>query len=204
MAAPQSVRMDDAGSPEMCIRLPPEMCRTDDQFFEFCRVNSELRIERDAGKGVRVRPPVGWDTARKNARISLQLLQWADADGTGEAADSSAGYRLPNGAIRSPDASWVSNERLAAVPLEQRTRFLPLCPDFVIELRSPSDSLPTLQEKMVEYAANGALLGWLIDPLSRRVLVYRPGREMEEVAAPVQMSGEPLLRGFRLQMAALW
>ena len=122
------------------------MCRTDDQFFEFCRVNSELRIERDAGKGVRVRPPVGWDTARKNARISLQLLQWADADGTGEAADSSAGYRLPN----------------------------------------------------------GALLGWLIDPLSRRVLVYRPGREMEEVAAPVQMSGEPLLRGFRLQMAALW
>ncbi len=149
-------------------------------------------------------PPAGWDTARKNARISLQLLQWADADGTGEAADSSAGYRLPNGAIRSPDASWVSNEHLAATALEQRTRFLPLCPDFVIELRSPSDSLPTLQEKMVEYAANGALLGWLIDPLSRRVLVYRPGQEMEEVAAPVQMSGEPLLRGFRLQMDALW
>ena len=149
-------------------------------------------------------PPAGWDTARRNARISLQLLQWADADGTGEAADSSAGYLLPNGAVRSPDASWVSKERLAAIPLEQRTRFLPLCPDFVIELRSPSDGLPALQDKMVEYAANGASLGWLIDPLSRRVFVYRAGQEMEEVAAPVQMSGEPLLRGFRLQMDALW
>ena len=149
-------------------------------------------------------PPAGWDTARKNARISLQLLQWADEDGTGQAADSSAGYLLPNGAVRSPDASWVSNERLAAITSEQRTRFLPLCPDVVIELRSPSDSLPTLQEKMVEYAANGTSLGWLIDPSSRRVLVYRAGQEMEEVAAPVQMSGEPLLRGFRLQMDALW
>ena len=149
-------------------------------------------------------PPAGWDTSRKNARISLHLLQWAYADGTGEAPDSSAGYRLPNGAVRSPDASWVSNERLAGVPLEQRTRFLPLCPDFVIELRSPSDSLPTLQDKMVEYAANGVSLGWLIDPLSRRVFVYGAGQGMEEVAAPVQMSGEPLLPGFRLQMNALW
>ena len=204
MGTAQPVPMDDAGSPAVCLRLLPDMCRTDDQFFEFCRLNSELRIERDASKGVRVMPPAGWDTARKNARISLQLLQWADEDGTGQAADSSAGYLLPNGAVRSPDASWVSNERLAAITSEQRTRFLPLCPDFVIELRSPSDSLPTLQEKMAEYAANGTSLGWLIDPSSRRVLVYRAGQEMEEVAAPVQMSGEPLLRGFRLQMDALW
>lgn len=184
--------------------MQPALCPTEEQFYAFCRLNRDLRIERDANTGVSVMPPVGWDTARRNARVTLQLGLWADEDGTGEAADSSAGYLLPNGAIRSPDASWVRNERLASVPLEQRTRFLPLCPDFVIELRSPSDRLAALQDKMVEYAANGASLGWLIDPLSRRVFVYRAGEEVEEVVAPEEMSGEPLLPGLRLQMAKLW
>ena len=125
-------------------------------------------------------------------------------DGTGAAADSSAGYVLPNGAVRSPDASWVSNARLASVTAEQRSRFLPLCPDFVIELRSPADRLPALQDKMAEYVANGASLGWLIDPLNREVFVYRPGLDVERFDQPESLSGHPVVTGFELRMGGIW
>ena len=133
------------------VRLQPALCPTDDQFYEFCRLNRELRIERGSGGEVTIMPPAGWESARRNAEITSQLLAWTKQDGTGTAADSSAGYVLPNGAIRSPDASWVSSARLVSVTEEQRSRFLPLCPDFVIELRSPADRLPALQDKMAEY-----------------------------------------------------
>lgn len=188
----------------MFVRLQPALCPTDDQFYEFCRLNRDLRIERDANRGVSVMPPAGWETADRNADITFQLRGWAMRDGTGRAVDSSAGYLLPNGAIRSPDASWVSNERLSLVPAEQRSRFLPLCPDFVIELRSPSDGLSALRDKMVEYVDNGAELGWLIDPPNRRVFVYRRASNVEEEAAPERLSGEPVLPGFRLRTDALW
>ena len=148
--------------------------------------------------------PAGWETAEKNAEITFQLKGWATRDGTGRAVDSSAGYLLPNGAIRSPDASWVRNERLASVTPEQRSRFLPLCPDFVIELRSPTDELAMLQDKMAEYIANGTELGWLIDPLNRQVFVYRPGLDVETQDAPDSVSANSVLQGFRLHMGEVW
>ena len=148
--------------------------------------------------------PAGWETAERNARITFRLTDWAIGNGTGRAADSSAGYLLPNGAMRSPDASWVSNERLASVTPEQRSKFLPLCPDFVIELRSPTDRLARLQDKMAEYMANGTKLGWLIDPLNRRVFVYRPGMGVETLEAPEHVSGHPVLEGFRLELGKVW
>ena len=186
------------------IRLQPALCPTDDQFYEFCRINRELRIERGAEGEVTIMPPAGWESARRNAEITAQLQAWATRDGTGAAADSSAGYVLPNGAVRSPDASWVSNARLESVTAEQRARFLPLCPDFVIELRSPADRLPALQDKMAEYMANGASLGWLIDPLNREVFVYRPGLDVERLDQPENLSGHPVVTGFELRMRGIW
>ena len=186
------------------IRLQPALCPTDDQFYEFCRLNRELRIERGAEGEVTIMAPAGWESARKNAEITSQVQVWARQDGTGTAADSSAGYVLPNGAVRSPDASWVSNARLASVTAEQRSRFLPLCPDFVIELRSPTDRLPALQEKMAEYLASGAALGWLIDPMNREVFVYRPGLDVERLDEPKSLSGHPVMAGFELRMDNIW
>ena len=186
------------------VRLQPALCPTDDHFYEFCRFNRELRIERDTEGEVTIMGPAGWESARKNAEITAQLQAWARQDGTGTAADSSAGYLLPNGAVRSPDASWVSNARLASVTAEQRSRFLPLCPDFVIELRSPADGLPALQDKMAEYIANGAVLGWLIDPSKREVFVYRPDRDVERLDEPDCLSGDPLMAGFELRMDRIW
>ena len=186
------------------VRLQPALCPTDEQFYEFCRINRELRIERGSGGEVTIMPPAGWESARKNARITYQLEAWAMQDGTGAAADSSAGYVLPNGAVRSPDASWVNNARLASVTAEQRSRFLPLCPDFVIELRSPADRLPALQDKMAEYIANGTSLGWLIDPLNREVFVYRPGLNVERLDQPESLPGHPVMTGFELRMGEVW
>ena len=186
------------------IRLQPALCPTDDQFYEFCRINRELRIERGTEGEVTVMPPAGWESARRNAEITAQLQAWATRDGKGVAADSSAGYALPNGAVRSPDASWVSNARLATVTEEQRSRFLPLCPDFVIELRSPADRLPALQDKMIEYVANGVALGWLIDPVNREVFVYRPGPDVERLEEPGSLSAHPVLVRFELRMGDIW
>lgn len=206
MATAQSAIVDgEAGMASwMRIRLQPALCPTERQFYEFCGLNSELRIERNAQGEVTVMPPAGWNSARTNARITSRLDAWAVEDGTGETADSSAGYRLANGAIRSPDASWVTKDRLAEIPAEQRSRFLPLCPDFVVELLSPTDRVAVLRGKLTEYLANGTKLGWLIDPMRRRVLVYRPGSEVEELHEPEELNGDPVLPGFRLRMEDLW
>ena len=186
------------------VRLQPALCPTDERFYEFCRLNDELRIERDAGGEVSIMPPAGWETAAKNLEIAAQLHGWSRTNGSGRAADSSAGYVLPNGAMRSPDASWVSNERLAHLTVDERSRFLPVCPDFVIELRSPTDRLTALQVKMAEYLANGSALGWLIDPANRRVFVYQAGADVEELDSPVSVAGDPVLAGFRLILAEVW
>jgi Uma2 family endonuclease len=137
-------------------------------------------------------------------RLSAQLTAWALRDGTGVTTDSSGGFYLPNGAMRAPDAAWVRRERLAGLTAEQRERFLPLCPDFVIELRSPSDSLPVLREKMEEYVENGARLGWLLDAPARRCYVYRPGGETEQLNEAAELSGEPELPGFSLDLDLVW
>ncbi len=194
----------DNAEAALFVRLQPALCPSEEQFFEFCRLNDELRIERSAEGEVLIMPPAGWQTAEKNAAITYQLRRWAMADGTGQTADSSAGYVLPNGAIRSPDASWLRNDRLSSIPAGARSRFLPLCPDFVIELRSPTDRLAVLQGKMAEYLANGTQLGWLIDPASRRVFVYRPGAEVEQLDEPEEVPGDPVLPGFRLGIGEVW
>lgn len=174
------------------------------QFYEFCQANGDLRIERTAEGKVIVMPPAFSDTGNRNLKISQQLANWADQDGTGEVFDSSAGFTLPSGATRSPDAAWIKLEKWNALTNEQRASFAPICPDFVIELRSASDSLLSLQNKMQEYLDNGVSLGWLIDRKNRQVYVYRPGCQFEVLDNPVVVAGDPELPGFRLQMARIW
>ncbi|MGH9833829.1 MAG: Uma2 family endonuclease, partial [Blastocatellia bacterium] len=157
---------------------------TDKDFDRLVQLNSEMRFERTAEGVIEIMPPPKGDTGAKNHRIGLQLGIWTDEDGTGVAFGSSSGFKLPNGATRSPDASWVERSRLAALSPKQRKEYFPLCPDFVIELRSSTDRLKRLKEKMEEYIANGARLGWLIDPIERKVYVYRPDAEVEVLDDP--------------------
>ena len=175
-----------------------------EQFYEFCLANRDLRIERTATGEVVIMPPVFSDTGNRNIRISQQLVNWADQSGTGEVFDSSTGFTLPNGATRSPDASWIKLDRWNALSDEQKASFAPICPDFVIELRSSSDTLSNLQDKMQEYIDNGALLGLLIDRKNQAVHVYRPNQTPKILDAPSSVSAEPELPGFVLQMAKIW
>jgi Uma2 family endonuclease len=169
---------------------------TDEQLLQLSSDNECLRLELTAEGELVVMPPVGLVTSWRNAKIAQRLANWTDADGTGIAFDSSAGFRLPNGAILSPDASWARRERWEALSRSQRQIFAPLCPDFVLELRSPSDRLPTVQAKMVEYMENGARLGWLIDPIEKCVHIYRPEQPVDILRNPENVSGEPVLPGF--------
>ena len=177
---------------------------TDEQFFQFCVANRDLRIERKANGETVIMPPEGGATASRNSFITAALVAWARRDATGIAFGPSAGFILPNTATYGPDAAWVRRDRLAALSQHDKERFLPLCPDFVIELRSASDRLRPLQQKMQEYIANGARLGWLIDPPSRSVYVYRPGRPVEHLQDVGTISGDPELPGFILDLAPIW
>ncbi|MGH9941107.1 MAG: Uma2 family endonuclease [Pyrinomonadaceae bacterium] len=194
----------DLGHPPLLVHLHPVIELTDEQFFEFSQLNRDLRIERTAEGGLLIMPPTGGETGERNAEITIQLGSWAKRDGTGTTFDSSTGFRLPNGAVRSPDASWVSHERLAALSAEEKKKFFPLCPDFVIELRSATDSHAALQEKMQEYLDNGTRLGWLIDPERRRVDVYRPQLPVVKLEQPETISAEPALSGFILDLREIW
>ncbi|NEQ85099.1 MAG: Uma2 family endonuclease [Moorea sp. SIO2I5] len=175
-----------------------------EQFVELEAANRDLRLERTAKGELIVNPPTGWETGNRNGKINQQLFNWADVDGTGIAFESSTGFRLPNGAIRSPDASWVSQKRWQKLTDEQLVTFPNICPDFVVELRSSSDTLKSLQDKMVEYMENGAKLGWLINPQQRQVEVYRPGLTVEILDNPVELSGEEVLPGFLLDLHRVW
>ncbi|MBD2043148.1 Uma2 family endonuclease [Microcoleus sp. FACHB-672] len=177
---------------------------TDEQFYQLCQDNSELRFERNAKKELIIMPPAGGETSNRNGRLTQQLMNWTDADGTGIAFDSSGGFKLPNGADRSPDASWFKLERWNALTSEQQKKFPPICPDFVVELLSPSDSLKDTQNKMKEYMDNGACLGWLINRKSRQVEIYRPGEEVEVLDNPERLEGEPILSGFVLNLELVW
>jgi len=176
----------------------------DDALFDLCARNPELRLERSGAGDLVVRTAAGWESDRRNAEIVYALSSWAKEDGTGVVADSSTGFLLPNGAMRAPDAAWVERSRLEGVSPEQKERFLPLCPDFVIELRSPSDALPDLLAKMEEYREAGARLGWLIDSQERRIHVFRPDRPTEVLDDPAEISGDPELPGFTLSLEPLW
>ncbi|MBI3756845.1 MAG: Uma2 family endonuclease [Deltaproteobacteria bacterium] len=186
------------------LQLRPVIELTDDQFFEFCQLNRDLRIERTTEGELEIMPPAGWKTGERNSEIGMQLRLWAKQDGKGAVTDSSAGFKLPNGATRSPDAAWILYTRLAAMTEEQKGKFLPLCPDFVIELRSPTDSLRVLQAKMREYIDNGVQLGFLIDPQQKQVYVYRPHQPVEILENPETLSGDPLLPGFVLDLREIW
>lgn len=178
---------------------------TQEQFAALAAANRDLRLERTAQGELIVNPPTGWETGKRNWSISGELyLWWRNAGEPGEAFDSSTGFILPNGAIRSPDASWVSQERWDALTPEQKGTFANICPDFVVELRSSSDTLKSVQDKMKEYIDNGALLGWLLDPQHRRVEIYRPALNVEVLENPAELSGEGVLPGFLLNLRRVW
>ena len=188
----------------LTVNLDSVIKMTDDQFFKLCQANRDLRFERTANGELIIMPPTGGETGNKNARITQQVMNWTDADGTGIAFDSSTCFKLPNGADRSPDASWIKLERWDALTDEEKQKFPPICPDFVIELLSPSDSLKTTQEKMKEYIDNGVRLGILINRKSRQVEIYRPGKEVEVLDFPATVSGEDVLKGFILNLGMIW
>jgi Uma2 family endonuclease len=186
------------------LKLKPAINLTDDQLFELCQLNRDWRIEYTAQGELIVIPPTGGETSNRNAELTYQVQAWTRRDQAGVAFDSSGGFKLPNGATRSPDAAWVRRSRLAGLTREQKQKFLPLCPDFVIELRSPTDNLQAVLDKMQEYLDNGAQLGWLLDPLTRRVHVYLPQRSPEILEAPSTVSADPLLPGFVLDLQKIW
>jgi len=184
--------------------LELELHLSDEQFFQLCQKHSHLRFERNADGDIIVMPPTGGWTGKRNSDINYQLRAWNRRAKLGEVFDSSTGFRLPNGADRSPDASWLKLERWEALTAEQQEKFVPLCPDFVIELRSPSDTLKTLQDKMQEYLENGSQLGWLIDPSRKVVEIYRPNVKVETLVHPKTVSGEEILFGFELDLTEIF
>ena len=188
----------------LTLNLSPWPDLSAEDFFQLCAANPDLRLERTAEGEIVIMAPASGDSGNRNFDIVGALYAWVKGDGSGYGFDSSTGFELPDGAVRAPDAAWVRRERLAGLAAAQRTRFLVLAPDFVIELRSPSDRPRQLEAKMAEYAANGVRLGWLIDPFARTVKVYRPGREPEPLTGPERISGDPELPGFVLELEGIW
>jgi len=189
---------------QMLLRFYPVITLTDDQFYDFCQINREMRIEKTGRGDILIMAPTGGETSRRNSELIAALVNWTKKDKTGVAFDSSGGFILPNGATRSPDAAWIQRSRLAGLTRKQKEKFIPLCPDFVIELRSPSDTLGTLQEKLQEYMDNGAKLGWLIDPVQKNFFIYRPDRNPECLKNPEEVSGESVLPNFMLELDEIW
>ena len=197
---PTPVRPVQPTRPALVLPRGVRLKVTPEQFWEFCRANPDLRLERSATGRLIAMTPAGFGSGRRNSKLAMRLGNWAEADGTGVAADSSGGFTLPNGAIRGPDAAWVSQARLALVPPAQLERFPELCPDFVVELRSPSDRLKSLRRKLVEYVEQGVRLGWLLDPIRGKAEIYRPGQRVQVLDRPLTLSGEEVLPGFVLDL----
>ncbi len=188
----------------MVVHTGGAMNMDDEQLFQFCQINRDLQIERDADGDILIMAPEGGSSAFGSGKLTTIFSIWAERDGTGRIFGSSGGFILPNHAMRSPDVAWVRNERLDALTDAEWQKFLPLCPDFVLELRSPSDSLRNLQRKMEEYCINGGQLGWLLDPVTKSVHIYRPEAAPQILENPATVSGEPLLRGFILDLQEIW
>ena len=203
-----SIPVSDADSKRywsnLHVQLLPAVPMTQEQFYQLCQQNPKLRLERTARGELIIMPPTGGGTGKRNLSISAQLYNWAQLDGTGEAFDSSTGFILPNGANRSPDTSWILKTRLRLLTAEQMEKFIPLCPDFLVELMSPTDSLLETQKKMEEYLDNGARLGWLIDPGRKHVHVYRPGQTVQVLESPDTISADPELPRFVLDLKPVW
>jgi len=189
----------------LVLHLGPAVQRmSDEEFYRFCQLHPDLRIERTSEGDLVIMPPTGGETGRRNFTISGLFFNWVVADGTGVGFDSSTEFALPDGAHRSPDVAWIRRERWDALTTEERKKFPPLCPDFVIELRSDTDRLSTLQAKMQEYIDNGAQLGWLVDPLEKKVWIYRPNIPVECLDNPATVSGDPVVAGFILPLDMIW
>ena len=187
----------------LTLQLPPVLKLTDEQFEQLAAVNHELQLELTARGELIIMPPTGGEAGDRNFELVGQLWLWNRQNRTGKAFDSSTGFRLPNGATRSPDVSWVRIERWNALTQEQRKKFLPLCQDFVIELVSETDDLEDTQAKMQEYLENGLRLGWLINPKARQVEIYRPNQEVE-ILDSTTLSGEDVLPGFVLDLQSIF
>ncbi len=176
---------------------------TDDAFYALCQANPEIKFERTSSGELMIVPPTGGETGRRNSELTFQLQAWNRQSQLGVAFDSSTMFQLPNGAYRSPDAAWIVLQRWEALSIQQRVAFPPICPDFVVELRSPSDSLKALQNKMQEYRDNGANLGWLISPQTQQVEIYRQGQDKAILLSPTSLSGEEVLPGFVLDLRGI-
>jgi Uma2 family endonuclease len=189
---------------ELPVRLRFDRPLSDDQLLRFCAANEALRVERDANGEILLMTPAGFKGSTINQRIGYLLYAWAEQDGRGVTTDSSGGYTLPDGSVRAPDAAWVSFRRLEPLSEQEQAGFAPICPEFVIELRSPSDRLPELQAKMEMWIANGAEVAWLIDPQRKAVEIYRPGDSPEVLHEPSSVQGTGPVAGFELVMARVW
>ena len=177
---------------------------TDDEFMSFCRANEPLQCERDANGEIIVVSPTGFEGCRFESRVFTYLAIYAIADGRGEAYNASTGFRLPNSSVRAADAAWMSSRLLSALSEAAMKGFAPICPEFVIEIRSQSDRLAPLKDKMQEWIANGAEVGWLIDPMEKTVTIYRAGQEPESLFDPTSVHGDGPVAGFELVMARIW
>ena len=173
---------------------------TEEQFYNLCQDNETLRLERTAKGELLIMPPMGGKSGKREANLIMKVGIWNEQSQLGEVFSSSTGFRLPKGGERSPDVAWVSRDRWESLSDQEQEKFPPLCPDFVIELRSRTDSLSSLQDKMLEYLDNGLRLGWLIDPQEQRVEIYRPSQPVEILALPTCLSGEDVLLGFTLEL----
>ena len=189
---------------DLPLRIRLERPMTDEELLRFCAVNDSVRIERAPDGELIVMTPAGNRTGRKNTAIIRALDTWAEEDGRGYAFDSSTGFTLPDGSMRSPDAAWIQAARWDALSEEDKDRFSPICPDFIIEIRSKSDSLSVLEAKMEQWIGNGAQVAWLVDPIRRAVAIYRPGQEPEVLVQPTSVQGTGLVAGFELVMDRIW
>jgi Uma2 family endonuclease len=189
---------------ELPVRLRFERPMTDDELMRFCAVNDVLRVEREPNGEILVMTPANSNTSKMNMRIGRFLDEWGESDGRGIVTGPDGGYTLPDSSMRAPDAAWVSNQRWRALSDKDQGRFAPICPDFIIELRSPSDRLPELQAKMEQWIANGAQVAWLIDPEEKSVTIYRAGNEPEHFAHPTSVQGTGPIAGFELVMSRIW
>jgi len=186
------------------LEIPSYFIVSQEQFELLANANRDLRLERSPNGELIIMPPTGGTTGKRNAKLITYFVNWNDQMQLGEVFDSSTAFRLPNGSNRSPDVAWVSRDRWQSLTLEQQDSFPPLCPDFVVELRSKSDSLKSLQDKMQEYLENGLLLGWLIDIQNQTVEVYRPQESHEVLQKPSLLKGELVLPYFSINLDFLW
>ncbi len=188
----------------LTINLNPAIELTDEQFYQLSQINQGLKFERTAKGELIIMAPTGGETGNRNFEVAAELAIWNRRTRLGVGFDSSTCFRLPNGGERSPDAGWIKQERWGALTPEQKEKFPPICPDFVIELMSPSDSLEVIQQKMQEYQENGVRLGWLINRKLQQVEIYRIGQATEVLQSPTTLSGEDVLPGFSLNLRSVW